>query len=732
MKFNRKETDDKKFPKLKRDQALMIREMESDDDEERGYVDFRVRLSSDFRRPLWSNYDGGITYETLVHTKDALMTDYIDRGLSFVQVRSHYSGDRPGKIVERSIEFVKDKGLIFAEGTARIVDDGDAGTSMIKRWRNLVDRNLSIDYEWREWTEHTDKDTKDTDIIVERWRMDGVSGVGRPADEEAGLMNERDLKLLREALQMKMKRDKETKETEVDPVVGEREDPPADPPVVVKREDTDVKPALVKDREDKPDYDAMRGFIDEDYDSAIKALGDKDISGSARTKIEELKGEAYGRLNHGLTYTRGSVQSKIFEFLATHKEGGMRINEEFKLDGEGKVDRDASKNSFIRSMADGWTHLQKARGNQIDFAAGALDFASGNTTSRNVGAARELHFAMLDGMEPSIRGLMEGTNGIMMPPDMLMRMQAANPNLPDGKRKDELKQLVRDFTVAENSGNKGGNLVQTDVWVDRFVYHLYASAHLDMLGVSPIMGISSNIQIPTQGAALNPAWQSTEVAAVTASDVGIGAVTTAAKRLQVDAEVSLRLSIQTGGAAEGLVYGMMQKGMDSVMDSAVLKGATNGFTGITATTGVNSGNVSLATAANATRWTMVLSLLSLLEEDNVPTQNLKWSESAQITDNMRGSPRNSSGGDKFIQEGNMLADIPAYVTSILDGDATSDKAAILSDWTHVIPVVYGMPILIENPYSKADEATKVLHFVCFADSIVTQAVRFAVMNINAV
>ena len=722
MKQLRKEAEDKQNPKLKRELAYMIREMEPDGDEDRDYVDFRVRLSSDFRRPLWSNYEGGMTYETLVHTKDALMTDYVDRGLSYVQARSHYSGERPGKIVEKSIEFVKEGDLTFADSTVRIVDDGSSGSSMIKRWRNSVDRNLSIDYEWREWVERTDKDTKDTDIIVERWRMRGVSGVGNPADEDAGVMNERDLKLLREALEM----DNEITDPIVDPVVD-----PVDPPVVVKREQTDPTPAPAKTR-DKPDYDAMRGFIDEDYDSAIKALGDKDISGSARTKIEELKGEAYGRLNHGLTYTRGSVQSKIFEFLATHKEGGMRINEEFKLDGEGKVDRDASKNSFIRSMADGWTHLQKARGNQIDFAAGALDFASGNTTSRNVGAARELHYAMLDGMEPSIRGLMEGTNGIMMPPDMLMRMQAANPNLPDGKRKDELKQLVRDFTVAENSGNKGGNLVQTDVWVDRFVYHLYASAHLDGLGVSPIMGISSNIQIPTQGAALNPAWQSTEVAAVTASDVGIGAVTTAAKRLQVDAEISLRLSIQTGGAAEGLVYGMMQKGMDSVMDSAVLKGATNGFTGITATTGVNSGNVSLATAANATRWTMVLSLLSLLEEDNVPTQNLKWSESAQITDNMRGSPRNSSGGDKFIQEGNMLADIPAYVTSILDGDATSDKAAILSDWTHVIPVVYGMPILIENPYSKADEATKVLHFVCFADSIVTQAVRFAVMNINAV
>ena len=80
--------------------------------------------------------------------------------------------------------------LIKLVGTVRIVDDGAAGTAQIKRWDAGVNRNLSIDYEWREWiiAESADEDD-DTDIRVEKWRLRGVSAVSDPADEEVGVMD---------------------------------------------------------------------------------------------------------------------------------------------------------------------------------------------------------------------------------------------------------------------------------------------------------------------------------------------------------------------------------------------------------------------------------------------------------------------------------------------------------------------------------------------------------------
>ena len=71
-----------------------------DPDEDSGYRDYEVELSSDFRRALW-----GGTYETLVHTPAALMADFVDRGMSYFQARSHYSGEIPGKILEKSLRF---------------------------------------------------------------------------------------------------------------------------------------------------------------------------------------------------------------------------------------------------------------------------------------------------------------------------------------------------------------------------------------------------------------------------------------------------------------------------------------------------------------------------------------------------------------------------------------------------------------------------------------------------
>ena len=721
MKHERKEAEDKQNPKLKRELAYMIREMEPDGDEDRDYVDFRVRLSSDFRRPLWSNYEGGMTYETLVHTKDALMTDYVDRGLSYVQARSHYSGERPGKIVEKSIEFVREGDLTFADSTVRIVDDGSSGSSMIKRWRNSVDRNLSIDYEWREWVERTDKDTKDTDIIVERWRMRGVSGVGNPADEDAGVMNERDLKLLREALQM----DNEITDPIVDPVVD-----PVDPPVVVKREDTNVKPALVKDREDKPDYDAMRGFIDEDYDSAIKALGDKDISGSARTKIEELKGEAYGRLNHGLTYERGSVSQNIFEFLARHKEGGMRINEEFELDGEGKLQRDVTKNPMVRGMCDAYTHLERGRGDKFDLSSGVFDVARKKTNTRNAGAALEFQDAVMGTFDPGIRQLMEAESGIMLTPELLLRMQLANPNMPkDSKIRDKVKSAMRAFTVSGASGGKGGNLVQTDVLIQEFVDALYASAHTAMLGCRMLMGLTSKIQIPVQTGKLTESWL-TETGSYTLSDATIGAVTAEPHRLAAGADVTFQLGIQVGGAVEDIILGILASESDEAIDTSVLDGAATGNdpTGVLQTSGISTGNVSLTNNAanNLARYMRMLAVKNALLVSNVPMEGIKWSVAAEAVSVLQGTPRDTTGGSGgYIMEGSMLVDVPAYPTSILSGDTATDEFAICADWSHSLICEFGVPILTEDPFTQAADGQKRMILTRYCDHIVTQASRFS-------
>ena len=170
------------LPRVTSPAGRMVRAI--DPDEASGYRDYQVELSTDFRRPLW-----GGTYETLVHSPAALMKDFVDRGMSYFQTRSHDSGEIPGKILEKSLRFEKTGALIKLVGTVRIVDDGAAGTAQIKRWDAGVNRNLSIDYEWREWVIAESADDDETDIRVEKWRLRGVSAVSDPADEEVGVMD---------------------------------------------------------------------------------------------------------------------------------------------------------------------------------------------------------------------------------------------------------------------------------------------------------------------------------------------------------------------------------------------------------------------------------------------------------------------------------------------------------------------------------------------------------------
>ena len=709
--------------------AVMLRAIDGDDSD--GYRDYEVELSSDFRRPLW-----GGTYETLVHEKAAVMTDFVDRGMAYLQVRGHWSGDAPGRILEKSVKFKREGDLTKLTATVRIVDDGMSGTAQMKRWDNGINRNLSIDYEWREWVIAESADDDETDIRVEKWRLRGVSVVTDPADEEVGVMSKEGRTALEaEIMQRKreigsrlMNRDNDppadpsTTDPPADP--GTRTDPPADPPV---RTDPPAAPIAVADPPVNA-FDTSMAAIGREFDETMTAVAERRISNDSRARLAVLRADAEGRIRHGGTHAPGSLTQEMFRHLATANEGGVTASEEFTVGADGTVKRDASKSTFGRAVVDGYANLGRANGG-VNFTEGAIDFARGRNTTRNAGAAMEFHDAMVDGMEKTVRQHFNG-GGIMIPPDMYCRMLAEG--LPKGHAKREkLHKMARAFLAL--SGNNGGNLIETDVLVEEFVSALHASAHLEMLGARQIMGLSSNIQIPTQSAKLEPTWI-TEVADASLIDSAIGAVTSVPHRIAGTTDVSQLLMIQTGGAADDIVMGMLQKGMEENLDVAVLAGADGGNdpTGVINTSGISSTNVPLAAAGAAARYANMVAVKTALLESDVPQDSLKWSVAAEAIDNLQTTPRVAATGDGFVMEGMMLVGLPAYATTILSADTAADKFAICSDWGHLLVCTYGMPILIEDMVTQARKATKRMTLVCFMDVLVTQASRFSIANANTV
>ena len=621
----------------------MVRAVETEKDS--GYRDYEVELSTDFRRGLW-----GGTYETLVHTNAALMRDFVDRGMSYFQARSHYSGDLPGKILEKSLRFEQAGDLTKLVGTVRIVDDGAAGTAQIKRWDAGVNRNLSIDYEWREWVIAESKDDDETDIRVEKWRLRGVSAVSDPADEEVGVMDAATRKSLEDCIMTRKRKvgsqimqrddasDEEVKKREADAEAKKRDEEAA----AAKARDAEEEPAAAKAdakaRADDPDanpFDADMAEIGREYDETMTAVSERKLTNASMAKLLELRGDAKGRIRGGSRHVAGSLTQEMFKHLAIANEGGVTVSEEFSSLADGTVQRDGSKSKFGRAAADGYANLAQSSPG-VDFAEGALDFARGRNTTRNAGAAMELHDALVGGMESSVQANFQG-GGIMIPPDMYCRMLASA--LPAGHpKREKLEKMSRTFLAL--TGNKGPNLIQTDVLIEEFVDALHASAHLEMLGARQLMGLSSNIQIPRQSAKLEPTWI-TEVADSALIDSNIGAVTSVPHRISGTTDVSLLLQIQTGGAADDLVMRMLQMGMEENIDVSVLAGASAGDdpTGVINISGITSTDVPLATAGDAARYANMLAVSTALLEADVPQMGIKWSVAAEAVSLLQATPR---------------------------------------------------------------------------------------------
>lgn len=739
---------------LTRSAALMIREIETDEDA--GYADFYVRLCSDFRRPLYHMWGGGVCYERLIHTEEALDTDFIDRGMSFVQARSHYSGDRPGKIRENSIELKREGDLVFAYGVCRIIDDGQAGTAMIRRWRAETDRNLSIDYMWRAWTEEHTDDSDDVDIVVDDWQLRGVSAVGNPADEHAGVVSEREITILSEVLKMKPKGDGRSNQpdaTQTDPPADDKSKtaatrdgdpkPSDDGGDANNRTDTNANRANAPKTGDDPagdkpakrSYDDMLAEMKRDFDTAIEAVSkDKPLDESLRSKLEdEVMGEAKGRLRHGEDYVSGTAGSAVFQFLAINREQGLKVNEEFKIEG-GEIRRDHTQNRMVRTVADTANHIYKSRGPGFNLSEGALDVALNKPNSRNAGAHMEYHHEVLNSMGEGIRETMLSAGGAIVPPEMYLRMLLNNERRCSAERKKQLTEVLeRAFSVTGDTGGKGGNLVDTDVLIEEFVPALYASAHSDALGVRTFMGVTSNLKIPQQTSKLTEAWL-TESGEYTLSDATIGAVITAPHRIAAGSDITHLLDIQTGGRADMIIEGIIYKDLDEAIDVAFLRGSASGLdpTGVINTSGIQTGNVSFAAAGAGARFKAVLAIVNLLREADVPGP-YTWSLAAEAIATLQASPRDTSGGSGgYIMEGNQLVDITAHSTTILSGDTANDKFGVISDWGNSIIVVYGMPFLIEDPYTRKNFGERSILVQCFMDHIITQAVRFATANASAV
>ena len=161
---------------------------------------------------------------------------------------------------------------------------------------------------------------------------------------------------------------------------------------------------------------------------------------------------------------------------------------------------------------------------------------------------------------------------------------------------------TRVITSTLPAAGPGGTIIPTDYLGGEYINSLTASTILAGLGARPLSGLSGNVTIPGEKAAPSVGWVA-ENAAITGSDAQFRSVGLTPKHVGSLSEFSRNMLQQSSPDIETLLRQMMARDIALEIDRAAINGATNGPTGLLATSGVQT--QTYATSLHATGAEMI-------------------------------------------------------------------------------------------------------------------------------
>jgi HK97 family phage major capsid protein len=274
-------------------------------------------------------------------------------------------------------------------------------------------------------------------------------------------------------------------------------------------------------------------------------------------------------------------------------------------------------------------------------------------------------------------------------------------------------------------------LVQTNIV--GFIDALYAKMLLVQMGAQTISGLKGNLSIPRVGTKATAAW-ATEVANAADAGSDTEAVSVTAKRLACYQDISKQLVFQSEYSVEQLIRGLFIKAMQLEIDAASIKGATNGPTGLLATSGI--GDVAGGTNGLAPTNAHMLALIKEVAVDNADIgalgflTNPKARWKLQSTAIETGHPERVWARD--VQD--MLLGFMAGVTTQVPGDldkGTSEdvcSAIIFGNWNDLVIANFGIIDITVDEKSQALANKIRIVLNSFWDSYLAKPASFAAMK----
>ncbi len=274
-------------------------------------------------------------------------------------------------------------------------------------------------------------------------------------------------------------------------------------------------------------------------------------------------------------------------------------------------------------------------------------------------------------------------------------------------------------------------LVQTNVV--GFIDALYAKMLLVQLGAQTISGLRGNLSIPRVATKATAAW-ATEVANAADAGSDTEAVSVTPKRLACYQDISKQLIFQSEYSVEGLIRNLFIKAMQIEIDAAAIKGATNGPTGLLATSGI--GAVAGGTNGLAPTNAHMLALIKEVAVDDADIgalaflTNPKARWKLQSTAIETGHPERVWARNVQDQLLGFKAGVTTQVPGDLDKGTSSGvcSAIIFGNWAELVIANFGIIDITVDEKSQAIANKVRIVLNSFWDSYLAHAASFSAMK----
>jgi len=166
-----------------------------------------------------------------------------------------------------------------------------------------------------------------------------------------------------------------------------------------------------------------------------------------------------------------------------------------------------------------------------------------------------------------------------------------------------------------------GGFTIPQILIPDVIEYLYARGILPNLGVQKVPMVNGNFSMPRVDSTSAAYWVG-ETQQITDSDMGLGQVNLKSRKLAAATLVSNSLLRQNAGGLDALIARDLQRNAQIKLDAAFLYGAGTEYTprGLKNVSGIQSTGSSLT----ALGLTTPIDMVALLEQANVPMDNVKW------------------------------------------------------------------------------------------------------------